>query len=191
MKWKNMPAKPTYEELETRVVALEAQERLFAEVEGELKRSLNFLESLLAAIPTAVFYKDASGRYQGCNAAFTEIMGVTADQIRGKTVHELWPSDQARVYHQKDLELLEKPQRQVYEFEVKDKHGRIRPVIHDKIDATIYVADMNTYEILFMNRNMIDAFGGDWTGKVCSSGRRRNDDSRSGQGHAGTVGLPG
>jgi len=127
-----MPKKPSYEELEKRVAELEAQKRLFAEVQGELKRSLNFSESLLAAIPAAVFYKDADGRYQGCNAAFTKIMGVTADQIRGKTVYELWPSDHARFYHQKDLELMENPQRQVYEFEVKDKNGRIRPVIYYK-----------------------------------------------------------
>ena len=39
--------------------------------------------------------------------------------------------------------------------------------ILDGIDATIYVADMNTYEILFMNRKMIDAFGRDMTGMKC------------------------
>jgi len=39
--------------------------------------------------------------------------------------------------------------------------------ILDGIDATIYVADMNTYEILFMNQKMIDAFGRDMTGMKC------------------------
>ena len=39
--------------------------------------------------------------------------------------------------------------------------------ILDGIDATIYVADMNTYEILFMNRKMIEAFGRDMTGMKC------------------------
>jgi signal transduction histidine kinase len=37
----------------------------------------------------------------------------------------------------------------------------------DSIDATIYVADMETYEIIFMNRHMIDAFGADLTGQIC------------------------
>jgi len=37
----------------------------------------------------------------------------------------------------------------------------------DSIDATIYVADMNTYEILFMNKYMIESFGSDLTGKTC------------------------
>jgi PAS domain S-box-containing protein len=37
----------------------------------------------------------------------------------------------------------------------------------DGIDATIYVADMNTYEILFMNKFMKKSFGQDFTGQIC------------------------
>lgn len=37
----------------------------------------------------------------------------------------------------------------------------------DSIDATIYVADMETYEILFMNKFMIDSYGQNLTGKIC------------------------
>jgi len=127
-----MTAKPTYEELERRVAELEGRSRRLAELHGRLKRSLNFTESLLASIPTPVFWKDADGRYQGCNAAFTEIMGVTSERIRGKTVQDLWPGEQAGVYRRKDLELLENPRHQVYEFEVKDKRGRVRPVVYYK-----------------------------------------------------------
>ena len=39
--------------------------------------------------------------------------------------------------------------------------------ILDSIDATIYVADMDTHEILFMNRHMKDSFKGDFTGQTC------------------------
>ena len=127
-----MPEKPTYEALQKRIAELEAQARRLSQLQGELKRSLNFTESLLASIPTPIFYKDTAGRYLGCNAAFSEIMGVTAEQIRGKTVQDLWPSEHALTYHQKDLELLEQPRLQVYEFEVKDMGGRIRPVIYHK-----------------------------------------------------------
>ena len=37
----------------------------------------------------------------------------------------------------------------------------------DGIDATIYVADMQNYEILFMNKYMIESFGRDMTGEIC------------------------
>lgn len=103
-----------------------------AAAQAELARSLRFTESLLDAVPTPVFYKDAAGRYLGCNAAFTEVMGVTAEQIRGKTVQECWPSEHAEVYHQRDLELLRDPRLQVYDFEVRDRHGERRSVIYAK-----------------------------------------------------------
>jgi PAS domain S-box-containing protein len=39
--------------------------------------------------------------------------------------------------------------------------------ILDSIDAAIYVADMTTYEVLFMNHYMKKTFGGDFTGQKC------------------------
>ncbi len=97
-----------------------------------LEQALRFTEALLSAIPTPVFYKDREGRYLGCNRAFSEIMGVAPEEIKGKTVFELWPSEYAAVYHDKDLELMNNPARQVYEFKVRDKDGLERPVIYVK-----------------------------------------------------------
>jgi len=106
--------------------------------ENALLARNQFVSSLLRAIPVAVFFKDREGKYTGCNDAFTEILGVTADEIKGKTVHEIWPSELADTYHQKDLELMKEKKHQVYEFQVKDKLGDSRPVIYAKdvfIDA--------------------------------------------------------
>jgi PAS domain S-box-containing protein len=52
--------------------------------------------------------------------------------------------------------------------EVKQRrsHQTLLTVL-DGIDATVYVADMDSHEILFMNKYMIDAFGGDFTGRRC------------------------
>ena len=127
-----MPPDPSHKALQARIAALEAQNRRLKQLEADLKRNLNFTETLLASIPTPIFYKDARGRYQGCNKAFSEIMGVTNEKIRGKTVQELWPSEHSTVYHQKDLELLTHPRLQTYEFEVKDQRGKVRPVIYYK-----------------------------------------------------------
>jgi PAS domain S-box-containing protein len=48
----------------------------------------------------------------------------------------------------------------------KRLHDRFLTVL-GSIDATIYVADMETHEILFMNERMKEAFCGDFTGKTC------------------------
>jgi diguanylate cyclase (GGDEF)-like protein/PAS domain S-box-containing protein len=37
----------------------------------------------------------------------------------------------------------------------------------DGIEADVYVADMVSYEILFMNKHMRDSFGGNFTGQLC------------------------
>lgn len=57
------------------------------------------------------------------------------------------------------------------EKELLDSHERFLTVL-DSIDATINVVDMETHEILFMNRYMIDSFGGDLTGEICWSAFR-------------------
>ncbi|MBN2280051.1 MAG: PAS domain S-box protein [Candidatus Marinimicrobia bacterium] len=101
-------------------------------IEEKLLQNASFNEALLNAIPTPVFFKDREGRYQGCNPAFTEIMGVKNDDLCGKTVFDLWPSEHADEYHRKDLELMENPKHQVYEYKIKDKEGNIRPVIYAK-----------------------------------------------------------
>jgi len=113
---------------------VEAKQQLLEKQQAEealLVRN-QFISSLLRAIPVAVFFKDKDGKYTGCNDAYTGIMGVTSDELKGKTVHEVWPSDLAETYHQKDLELMRSRQHQVYEFQVKDKHGQLRPVIFAK-----------------------------------------------------------
>ncbi|WP_319574298.1 cache domain-containing protein [uncultured Desulfobacter sp.] len=57
-------------------------------------------------------------------------------------------------------------ERKKAEDALKESHKRFLTVL-DGIDATIYVLDMDTYRILFMNKYMIDSFGNDMTGKLC------------------------
>lgn len=117
---------------ERRLLSIAADISARKRAEGELQKALEFSNTLLRAVPTPIFYKDREGRYLGCNDAFTRLMGVSDEQIRGKTVHELWPGPQAEVYHQKDMELLRRPEGQIYEFEVRDKDGRNRSVLFAK-----------------------------------------------------------
>jgi len=52
------------------------------------------------------------------------------------------------------------------ENQLKESHERFLTVL-ESVDATIYVADMDTHEILYMNEKIKQVFGGDFTGKVC------------------------
>ncbi len=57
-------------------------------------------------------------------------------------------------------------ERKLAEEALRSSHERFFTVL-DSIDATIYVAGMETYEILFVNKKMIEAFGRDLTGEIC------------------------
>lgn len=124
-----MCEKTTRKQPESKIKKLEAEIVRLRHVEAELKRSLQFTESLLSAVPIPVFFKDAEGRYLGCNKAFTDMIGVIPEEIKGKKVYELWPSEHAKMYHQKDLEVMHNLEHQTYEYVVKDKNGADRSVI--------------------------------------------------------------
>jgi len=49
---------------------------------------------------------------------------------------------------------------------LRTSHERFFTVL-DSIDATVNVTDMETHEILFMNKNMVESFGRDMTGEKC------------------------
>ena len=49
---------------------------------------------------------------------------------------------------------------------MRDLYGTFVHIM-DSIDADVYVADMETYEIIFMNQHMRNSFGADWVGKIC------------------------
>jgi diguanylate cyclase (GGDEF)-like protein len=48
-------------------------------------------------------------------------------------------------------------------------------LVLDSIDADIYAADLDSYEILYMNRHMGESFGGDFAGQVCYRVFRKED----------------
>ena len=74
---------------------------------NELKKQLEFSQTLIDSIPIPVFYKDGQGRYLGCNKAFEEVSGYAKGQMVGKTVFDIQPPGISGLYHQTDQELLQ------------------------------------------------------------------------------------
>jgi PAS domain-containing protein len=81
---------------------------------AEQERQRQFLATLLDTIPSPVFYKDAEGRYLGCNRAFETFIGSMREDVIGKTVHELNPGDLADQFEEADRGLLLHPGTQTY-----------------------------------------------------------------------------
>lgn len=95
-------------------------------------RSQRFADMLLMAIPIPVFYKDAQGRFLGCNAAFTRATGFSRIDIRGKTTDELWPKEIADIHQLHDDGLLGGQAHLDYQATILTHAGQVRHVILTK-----------------------------------------------------------
>jgi diguanylate cyclase (GGDEF)-like protein/PAS domain S-box-containing protein len=105
----------------------------------ELRTQLSFTQQLIEAIPNPVFFKDAAGRYLGCNEAFEDYAGVRRDELVGKTVFDILPQDLADRSQFADTQLFGRPGTQAYEANVAvARGGSRRDVIVNK--ATFYDA---------------------------------------------------
>ena len=102
------------------------------QISSELISRQLFLKSLLDTVPIPIFYKDHEGRYLGCNAAFEVFFGKTQEDILGKSVFEINPSDLAKVYHEQDLKLMAEGGEQTYQSFVKNAKGELRNVVFSK-----------------------------------------------------------
>ncbi|HYA41772.1 MAG TPA: PAS domain S-box protein [Syntrophobacteraceae bacterium] len=83
----------------------------------EYQQQSVFLETILDAMPCQVFYKDTQMRYLGCNRAYEAIVGLSRDQIIGRTAHDIWPKDLADLYQRADQALLANPDQQSLAYE--------------------------------------------------------------------------
>jgi PAS domain S-box-containing protein len=102
------------------------------QAEEALAAHLEFLRLLLDTIPDPIFFKDPQGAYLGCNKAFEDFLGVTRQEIVGKSVYDLSPREQADEYHRMDLEAFQVAGPQVYESRVQAADGTRRHVVFHK-----------------------------------------------------------
>lgn len=107
----------------------------------ELVNQVHFLQTIIDAIPNPIFYKDASGLYQGCNRAFEESWLMKREEIVGKSVHELYPPEIANIFYRADQELFAQGGVQVYETQMR------------------YNSDGLTHAVLFSKAVYADAHG--------------------------------
>jgi diguanylate cyclase (GGDEF)-like protein/PAS domain S-box-containing protein len=103
----------------------------------DLRKQLSFTQQLIEAMPNPIFYKDAEGRYLGCNAAFEEYAGKPRAKIIGRTVFQIATPETADRSFSADKALLKSPGSQSYEAHViHGKDGGQREVLFNK--ATFY-----------------------------------------------------
>ncbi|MGB8645802.1 MAG: GAF domain-containing protein [Anaerolineae bacterium] len=109
--------------------------------EQELRRTEQFLDSVIENLPVALFTKDARDlKYLRWNKAEEEMIGRSRDQIIGKTPYDLYPQEQADMFVAQDREvlkskvLLDIPEEKSYSQTkgYRYMHTRIVPILDDQ-----------------------------------------------------------
>ncbi|QQX86663.1 EAL domain-containing protein [Cupriavidus necator] len=91
----------------------------------ELNSTRTHLLNVLRTIPDMVWMKDIGGAYRSCNPAFEKTLGKPAQEILGKTDHELFDAAQANHFRAMDQAALEAKQVCIYEqWVVHPEHGK-------------------------------------------------------------------
>jgi diguanylate cyclase (GGDEF)-like protein/PAS domain S-box-containing protein len=88
----------------------------------------NALRASLDNLPAPIFVKNADGVYTEANQAFIDYLGLSREQIIGKTVYDVAPPELARVYAEADQRLLASGARQIYDTQVRWADGSQRDV---------------------------------------------------------------
>ncbi len=75
-------------------------------LETELRRTTEELDTIFNAIPATVWYKDTKNRFIRVNKAAADLLGMAVDKINGKTAYDLFPAPEADKFYMDDLEVI-------------------------------------------------------------------------------------
>lgn len=120
VRWLQTAKRPILDEngVATAVLALSVDITERKKAEDALREREQFLRLVMDNIPQAIFWKNKQSVYLGCNTAFAKVVGMTPDDIVGRTDYDMpWSQDQADTYRQDDARVMTsgKPQLNIIE----------------------------------------------------------------------------
>lgn len=122
------------------------------EVEARLQHANEFLESLLENIPTMIFAKDAASlRFVRLNRAGEQLLGISREQLLGKSDFDLFPRNQAEFFVAKDRQVLAQGDIVDIPMEEIDTQALGRRILHTR---KVPVRDQNGKPVLLLGISM-------------------------------------
>lgn len=91
--------------------------------EEELKRSTEFLRSVIDNIPDPIFVKDTQYRWLILNQAFCDFTGFPRDRLLGRTDYDVFPKSEANVFRQTEQALFAEGIARESEEQYTDSYG--------------------------------------------------------------------
>ena len=105
-------------------------------IEATLREQVHFWNELLDAVPVAIYFKDAQGRFLGMNRALEWLFDIDRRTAIGRTSAQVFADGYADEHIERDRELLARPSRQSYEMEMPLADGTPRTLYYSKASMT-------------------------------------------------------
>jgi len=84
---------------------------------------LHFMQNLIDAVPSPLYFKDKNGVYRLCNKAFEQQLSRPRHEIIGKRNEDLWAMEVAELLEERDRELLVHPGVEMNEISLQHRNG--------------------------------------------------------------------
>jgi PAS domain S-box-containing protein len=86
--------------------AKEELSRYSQDLERQVRRRTREITSIFKYTPAVVYIKDKEGRYTLINPRFEKLFGLSQEEVRGKTDHDIFPKETADGLKANDLQVL-------------------------------------------------------------------------------------
>jgi PAS domain S-box-containing protein len=111
--------------------------------EQKLRDQVALTEAIVRQIPNAIFVKDPHGRYTMVNRGWSEMSGIPASEILGRTARDIYPPATAEKFESEDRRLLEagaaaEPLEDIHQGPRNEEQWRIvRKAVLSREDGTV------------------------------------------------------
>lgn len=114
------------------IIALIIDVTMKKKIADYYQKQVVFLQDIMDGIPTPTFYRDTDGNFQYANKAFEIALGLSREDILGKSLFKVLPEDLAAKYRAMDIDLLKNAGIQTYEWEFQHADGSRHNVVFNK-----------------------------------------------------------
>jgi PAS domain S-box-containing protein len=128
-------------------------------LEEEMRQTNSFLQTMIDHLPVAVFVKDGKdnrfGEFKLWNRTSEMMFGLTSQQAIGKTVHDLFPKEQADFFGKKDRQAFERGTPEDIPEEPIDSYSLGRRILHT-VKVPLYDENHEPEYLLCISEDITD-----------------------------------
>lgn len=133
---------------------LENSNRRYVRLYEELEEKQSLLKSLIDSTEDWIFYKDAAGAYLGCNDSYEKHVGLSEEELVGKTARDVFDEETANRIEALDAKLVDELRPQKYEQSFSYQDGAT--MIIEMIKTPFLDKNGNLRGIICVGRNITE-----------------------------------